>query len=104
MTNDEKLINALSMCRKAGKLVLGFDAVENACVKGTAYIVLTASDASQGTKKRVEYFCEQLNAPHYVMPLTQVQLMQAAKKQTAVFAVVDEHLANLCMQYLRVEK
>ena len=34
----DALYQAVSLCRKAGALTMGFDAVEDACVKGIFYI------------------------------------------------------------------
>ena len=42
---NEALFQAVSLCRKAGALTMGFDAVEDAVVKGKAWLVMTASDA-----------------------------------------------------------
>ena len=36
---EEALYQALSLCRKAGALTMGFDAVEDACVKSKAWLV-----------------------------------------------------------------
>ena len=41
---EEALYQAVSLCRKAGALTMGFDAVEEACVKSKAWLVMTASD------------------------------------------------------------
>jgi len=46
---NEALFQAVSLCRKAGALTMGFDAVEDAVVKGKAWLVMTASDASPKT-------------------------------------------------------
>ena len=45
----------MSLCRKAGALTMGFDAVEDAVVKGKAWLVMTASDASPKTVQRLNY-------------------------------------------------
>ena len=36
----EALFQAVSLCRKAGALTMGFDAVEEAVVKGKAWLVI----------------------------------------------------------------
>ena len=51
----EALFQAVSLCRKAGALTMGFDAVEEAVVKGKAWLVMTASDASAKTVQRLNY-------------------------------------------------
>ena len=52
---EEALFQALSLCRKAGALTMGFDAVEDACVKSKAWLVMVASDASAKTVQRLNY-------------------------------------------------
>ena len=90
-----KLTFALSLCRKAGALVTGFDAVKESVMKGKAVLVLCASDASDGTRRRVDGFCEELADVLHVRE-TQEELSQVCKKLTAVFAVTDANLAALC--------
>ena len=72
-TNNQKLFSALSLCKKAGRLVLGFDAVMDSVYQGKAHLVLLASDVSEGTAKRVRRNCEDL-APCLQMPLAQADL------------------------------
>ena len=36
---NEALFQAVSLCRKAGALTMGFDAVEDAVVKGKAWLI-----------------------------------------------------------------
>ena len=52
---EDGLFQALSLCRKAGKLVTGFDAVEEAALKGRAWLVLAAADASPKTVQRLTH-------------------------------------------------
>ena len=47
-----KLLFALSLAKKSGKLVVGFDAVKTAVIHGNAHIVLLANDLSEKTIKR----------------------------------------------------
>ena len=41
---NKRLIGSLSICRKAGKLVCGFDPSKDAVMNGKAPLVLTAAD------------------------------------------------------------
>ena len=52
------ILFALSLCRKAGALVMGFDSVKDSVGKGKAQLVLCAGDLSEGTRRRVGAFCE----------------------------------------------
>ena len=93
------MLFALSLCRKAGALVMGFDAVKDSVMRGKAALVLCASDISEGTRRRVCAFCEDC-AEVADVPRTQFELSQISKKPTAVFAVTDLQLATLCRRKL----
>ena len=75
----EALFQAVSLCRKAGALTMGFDAVEEAVVKGKAWLVMTASDASAKTVQRLNYAVGDM-VDVIPMPLTQDKL--ADRKST----------------------
>ena len=96
---QEALYQAISLCRKAGALTMGFDAVEDACVKGKAWLVMTASDASAKTVQRLNYAVGDL-VDVVTMPLTQDRLADISRKPVAVYAVTDRNLAKLCFDRL----
>lgn len=101
MKRDD-LVFALSLCRKAGALVMGFDAVKESVFRGKAHLVLCAADASPGTARRARNFCEDL-CDFCLLPRTQAQLGPITKKPTAVFAVTNADLARLCRTKLESE-
>lgn len=94
-----KLLFALSLAKKSGKLVVGFDAVKSAVIHGNAHIVLLAQDLSEKTIKRVNYFCEDITDVHNT-GLTQFEISQVAGRLTGVLAVTDENLAVLARNAL----
>jgi ribosomal protein L30E len=94
------IVFALSLCRKAGALVTGFDAVKDSVFKGSAQLVLCAGDLSEGTRRRVGYFCEAQGVPLYALAETQAALAPICKKPAGVFAVTDPELAKLCKKNL----
>ena len=96
---EEALYQALSLCRKAGALTLGFDAVEDACVKSKAWLVMVASDISPKTLQRLNYAVGDL-VDVITMPLTQDKLADISRKPVAVYAVTDRNLAKLCFDRL----
>lgn len=100
MANDQHpLLGALGLCRKAGKLIHGYDRVEEAAVRGKVSLVLIAADASSRTVNHMKQACEGVVACEQ-MPLTTVQLAMLTPKPAAVFGVTDEHLARLCADHL----
>ena len=77
---EEALFQAVSLCRKAGALTMGFDAVEEA-VQRLNYAVGDLVDV-------------------ITMPLTQDRLADISRKAVAVYAVTDRNLAKLCFDRL----
>ena len=58
MANDkDPLLGALGICRKAGKLLHGYDRVEEAVMRGKACLVLLACDASKRTTQHMQDTC-----------------------------------------------
>lgn len=96
---EDALFQAVSLARKAGALVTGFDAVEEAAVKGKAWLVLAAADASEKTVKRLERTVGDM-VDIITAPLTQDRLAAISHKQAAVYAVTDRNLAKLCFSRL----
>lgn len=98
-TPDElkaQLHGAFSMCRKAGKLVMGFDPVMDAVMAGKTNCVYLASDISPKTAQRLRYAVEDL-AEVLPLPLAQDDLADVSRKRVAVYAVADANLARLCL-------
>ena len=91
-----KIMFALSLAKKSGKLIYGFDPVKQAMVFVTA-------DTSEKTLKRVQQFCQGIIDVN-VTSLTQFEVSQITNKLTGVFAVVDENIAVLCRNAISSEK
>jgi len=86
----QKLTGILSICRKAGKLALGFDPMKEALEKKTAAGVLTASDISPKTYKEVCYFCQKKKIPVRSVPMTMFEIGSTVGRKAAVIAVLDQ--------------
>ena len=98
-----KLMFALSLAKKSGKLIYGFDPVKQAVQDKTAKLVCVTSDTSEKTLKRVQQFCQDVMEVE-VISLTQFDISQITNKLTGVFAVVDENMAILCRNAINSEK
>ena len=89
------LLFALSLCRKAGKLAVGHDAVIEQIERGAAAAALVASDASDRTRAEIKRACERHGVTCCELPRTMAQLEQAIGRRTAAAAVTDRELAAL---------
>ncbi len=97
----DKILGSLGLARRAGKLVLGFDAVKEAVILCEAELVLIAQDTSQGNTRRITALCEELECPVLTLPHTQEQLAQMFNRNTGVLALTDPNLAALCRKNLQ---
>lgn len=94
------IVFVLSLCRKAGALVTGFEAVKDSILKGSAQLVLCAGDLSDGSRRRIGFFCETQNVPLCAIAETQAALARICKRPTGILAVTDPELAKLCKKNL----
>lgn len=90
---ENKLLALLGICRKAGKLAYGFDAVREAIGKG-APLVIIASDISKKTKKEMLFWANKTNTGVLKTTATMAMIEQKIGKRAGVLAILDAGLAN----------
>lgn len=101
----DKVLNYLSLAKKAGKLAAGEFLTEKSIYDKKAFLVIVAEDASDNTKKKFTNRCN-----HYEVPLvfyrTKEDLGGAIGSQIkASMAVLDEGFTKAIMGILEaVEK
>ncbi len=89
----DKAINMISMAMKAGKLVRGEFACEQAIKDGSGYLCIIATDASNGTKKSFSNSCNFYEVK-YIEYGTKESLGHAiGKEYRASIVVCDENLS-----------
>lgn len=94
MNSVQKIINLLTMCRRAGRITIGFDAVSDAVKNKKAFCVMTASDISANTLKEISFVCSKYNVKIIPACLTKEELEFYLGKITAVIAVCDRGFAE----------
>ncbi len=96
MNNDQHpLLGALGLCRKAGKLLHGYDRVQENALRGKVALVLLTSDASERTVSHMKDACDGIVACEQ-MPLTSADLAMLTPKPAAEFVGTDELHALVC--------
>lgn len=90
------ILGTLGLCRRAGKVIFGFDAVidELKSPKGKAYGVIMAADLSEKTKKEVLFYCGKYNAAAETVNITLEEISGVLGKPTGVIAILDKGLFN----------
>jgi ribosomal protein L7Ae-like RNA K-turn-binding protein len=90
---NDKLLSMLGMCRRAGKLVIGFDKTAE-CVKAhKAHLILVASDTAPRTEKEARFVAKESVA---VIRLTvsKDELSHAIGTSAGVVAITDAGFAS----------
>ncbi|MDR0984197.1 MAG: hypothetical protein LBL93_04215 [Ruminococcus sp.] len=102
-------MNLLTMCKKAGKLELGFDSSIEAVKSGKAYLLITASDISPKTLKEINFFADKFKGenfdPNKILDigLTREDFSEYFKKNIAVMAVCDEGFAKAILKSNKIK-
>ncbi|MBR5601761.1 MAG: ribosomal L7Ae/L30e/S12e/Gadd45 family protein [Clostridia bacterium] len=88
MSGTDRLLGAIGICRRAGKLICGVPLICTEMRKGgTVCAVLAASDASDNTKKKLSDKCKFYGVALTYLPYTAEQLAGAVGKSAPIGAV-----------------
>lgn len=90
---NDKLLNMLGLCRRAGKLICGFDPVVQSVRDKNAKIVIAASDLSPKTLKELEYILKATDVPLCFSELTLDEIQFAIGRRTGVISTEDKNFA-----------
>lgn len=101
---NDKILGLLGICRRAGKLTLGNDAVCEDVENGKARLVLTANDVSQNTLKKLLSKCHRHNVRTLTILRTSQQISKAVGKFCAVAAVTDSGFAGKLSQLIENDR
>lgn len=88
------------LAAKAGKVVCGADAVEEAMMRKKVFVVLIAEDASAKTKEKFERSAEKANIPYYFYGNIDQNSKVIGKKNKAILAIKDKNFSNAICQII----
>lgn len=88
------ILNTIGLCRRAGKLVTGFDAVieEVRNPKGKVCGIIVTKDVSDKTKKELAFKTADFGVEIHQADITMEKVAVVLKKKTAVLAILDKGL------------
>ncbi len=88
-----ELLATISLCKRAGKLALGFDVVKRAVDDKTAVLVIVASDISERTLNEMQTVCKnRITMRKADITMAEIEFMLS--KRFGVMAVTDNGLAQ----------
>ncbi|MCL2514246.1 MAG: 50S ribosomal protein L7ae [Oscillospiraceae bacterium] len=90
---NDKLLSIFGLCKKAGKLGLGRDAVKAAVMSNTAKCIFLAKDASANHEKEFAYLSQ--TVPLKRLECTMDDFYFAIGKKVGVISVNDENFMKL---------
>lgn len=87
-------LGTLGLCRRAGKLLYGFDSVTEEIKKPASKVagVIIAEDLSEKSKKEIRFICEKYGVPVCASTVSMSEIKQIMGKQTGILAVLDDGL------------
>ena len=87
-------MNFLGLCRRAGKLTIGYDAVTDTVVKGEAQAVIVARDISNNTLSKLSKVCGEHMVRIIEIERSKEQMSLALGRLTAAASVTDSGFAR----------
>lgn len=84
----------LGIAKKAGMLEIGDESVSRAARSGKAKVILSASDASEGSKRRAHGYAETCGSIHLILPSTKDELsLIVGRGSPGMLTILDTGIA-----------
>lgn len=94
LVNQNKLNGLLGLASKAGKIVCGADATEEAIFKRKVFSVIIAEDASTNTKEKFQKIANESRISCFVYGNIDENSKAIGKKNKAVIAIKDKNFSE----------
>ena len=88
-----KVNGLLGICSKAGKLVVGTEAVLEAINKNLVYAVIIAEDTSDKTTQKIEKICKEKNIKLFIYGTIFENSRAIGKVNKAIIGIKDKNLS-----------
>lgn len=100
---NDKFLNLLGLCRRAGKLQMGFEAVKSAIYRGESRLAITAADLSEKTLKEITFLCQQNGSALIKTRYGMMDITGAVGMKTGIISITDAGFAKKAEQLLEKE-
>ena len=98
---NDRFLNLLGLCRRAGRMKIGCDTVIESVALGNSRLVLLAEDISENTKKKI---ISAVNGTDYeILKYSKDELSFALGKTCAVLSVEDEGFAKKLSELITIQ-
>lgn len=90
----DKIYSMIGIARKGGKVAIGYDVTCLEIQKNKSDLVLIASDASDKTKKNVQFVCDKYNCKYIEYGEKEVLGKSLGRKMVSVLSINDKNIAS----------
>ncbi|MCL2857563.1 MAG: ribosomal L7Ae/L30e/S12e/Gadd45 family protein [Oscillospiraceae bacterium] len=101
--NNTKLLSALGLCKKAGKLTVGFDVVGEAIRRGNAKLLVLTGDISPKSAGRITAMADEHKVRHFTIDAAMDDIEKLLGKRAGILAVTDQGLAGVVARQVEEE-
>lgn len=101
---NERLLNFLGLCRRAGKLTWGADTVERAVREHKVLLVLCTADLSANSARDLVYTAQKCSVELRTLECTKDELGFAIGKYSGAVGVTDRGFADKILTMLNEEQ
>ncbi len=90
----DPVLSMIGLANKAGAVKSGGLMIESSIKSESAYLVIIAGDASEGTTKKINDMCSYRNVPAVIYSTNEMLGRCVGKDLRSALAVTDENLAK----------
>lgn len=100
MRQTDKFLSLLGMSRRAGRAALGYEKALDSIHSGKCYVVFTASDLSETTRRGLIFASEDFNTKVQRINYNMNAVSDAVGQKTGIVAVNDSGFGKRLLQLL----
>jgi len=89
-----RALGLIGICKKANKLVQGFDVVAESAQNGEISAIYIVKDVSPKTQKEMLFACADTNIPIVSLGITMDELGQILGRRVGIIGITDSGLAK----------
>ena len=101
--NNARLLGALGLCKKAGKLIIGFDVVGESIRRGNVALLVLAEDLSPKSAGRITALAAERKVRHLTIGAAMDDIERLLGKRAGILAIADQGLAEVVARQVEEE-
>ena len=96
----DKIYGILGIAAKAGKIISGFDAIQDGVKRKQVNLIIVAKETSEKTQKEMRFICDKYGIPLIVFGNIEGNSHAIGKKNRALIGICDEGLSKKFLELI----